>query len=62
MGRLSYIFHCIAHMDYRALLETVGTVHGLCGKNRAWLLFDITKCGFKFGAGYKDYLLCEFLI
>ena len=60
MGRLSYIFHCIAHMDYRALLETVGTVHGLCGKNRAWLLFDITKCGFKFGAGYKDYLLCEF--
>lgn len=60
MGRLKYILHCILHMDYKALLETVGTVHKLCGKNRIWLLFDIVKCGFKFGAGYKDYLLCEF--
>lgn len=60
MGRLGYIFRCIAHMDYKALFETVGTVHKLCGKNRVWLLFDIVKCGFKFGAGYKDYLLCEF--
>ncbi len=60
MGRLKYIFQCILHMDYKALFETVGTVHKLCGKNRVWLLFDIIKCGFKFGAGYKDYLLCEF--
>lgn len=60
MGRLKYIFRCILHMDYKALFQTVNTVHKISGKNRVWLLFDIVKCGFKFGAGYKDYLLCEF--
>ena len=30
------------------------------GKNRVWLFADVVKCGFKFGAGYKDYSLLEF--
>lgn len=60
MGRLGYIFRCIAHMDYGALFDTVGRVHEKSGKNRAWLFFDVVKCGFKFGAGYKDYDLLEF--
>ena len=60
MGRLNYIFRCILHMDYKALFETVNTVHRISGKNRIWLLIDIVKCGFQYGAGYKDYLLCEF--
>ena len=60
MGRLGYIFRCIAHMDYGALFDTVGRVHEKSRKNRAWLFFDIVKCGFKFGAGYKDYDLIEF--
>lgn len=60
MGRLKYIFHCILHMDYKSLFETVKTVHEVSGKNRIWLFFDIIKCGFKYGAGYKDYLLCAF--
>lgn len=60
MGRLAYILRCIAHMDYRALLETVGEAHKASGKNRLWLFFDIVQCGFRYGAGYKDYLLCAF--
>lgn len=60
MGRLGYIARCIAHMDYGALFDTVGEVHERSGKNRAGLFVDIVKCGFKFGAGYKDYLLLEF--
>ncbi|HJA00938.1 sugar-transfer associated ATP-grasp domain-containing protein [Candidatus Collinsella stercoripullorum] len=60
MGRLGYIFRCIAHMDYGALFDTVGRVHDKSGKNRIWLFFDVVKCGFKFGAGYKDYDLLEF--
>ena len=60
MGRLKYIFHCILHMDYKSLFDTVKTVHEVSGKNRIWLFFDIIKCGFKYGAGYKDYLLCAF--
>ena len=57
MGRLKYIFHCILHMDYKSLFDTVKTVHEVSGKNRIWLFFDIIKCGFKYGAGYNDYLL-----
>lgn len=60
MGRLGYIARCIAHMDYGALFDTVGEVHERGDKNRAGLFVDIVKCGFKFGAGYKDYLLLEF--
>ena len=60
MGKLGYIIRCIAHMDYSALFDTVKQVHKLSGKPRAAILADIVSCGFKYGAGYKDYLLCEF--
>ena len=60
MGKLGYIVRCIAHMDYSALFDTVKQVHKLSGKPRAVILADIVSCGFKYGAGYKDYLLCEF--
>ena len=46
MGRLKYIFHCILHMDYKSLFDTVKTVHEVSGKNRIWLFFDIIKCAF----------------
>lgn len=49
-------------MDYKNLFKTVGTVHDICGKNRIFLFFDIIMCGLKYGAGYKDYLLCEFYL
>lgn len=60
MARLLYIFRCILQMDYKALFKTVHEVHKLCGKNRIYLFFDIIVCGFRYGAGYMDYLLCEF--
>lgn len=60
MGKLGYIVRCIAHMDYSALFDTVNQVHKRTGKNRIFVMADVVTCGFKYGAGYKDYLLCEF--
>ncbi len=60
MRRLLYILRCIFQMDYKALFKTVQEVHKICGKNRTYLFFDIVICGFRYGAGYMDYLLCEF--
>lgn len=60
MARLLYIFRCIFQMDYKALFKTVQEVHKLSGKNRIYLFVDIILCGFRYGAGYMDYLLCEF--
>lgn len=58
--KLKYLFKCIIYMDYKSLFQTVKTVHKICGKNSIILFFDIIFCGLKYGAGYKDYLLCEF--
>lgn len=60
MGKLKYVLSCAARMDYKELFRTVGVVHGITGKNRAWILKDVVECGLKYGAGFNDYLLCEF--
>lgn len=59
MARLGYIFRCILHMNYGAMLKTVGKIHKKSGKCRLFLFFDMIWCGFKYGAGYKDYDLNE---
>lgn len=60
LQKMKYILKCILSMDYQSLFRTVSDVHCICHKNRIYLFFDIIKCGFQYGAGYKDYLLCEF--
>lgn len=35
-------------------------IHGETGKSRSWIFFDIVTCGFRYGSGFNDYLLCEF--
>lgn len=47
-------------MNYRSMLQTVGQIHEKTGKNRIWLFCDMVNCGLRYGAGYKDYKLCEF--
>ena len=58
--KLFYIIRCIFHMDYKNLFKTVGDAHAACGKPRLLLLTDIVKCGFRYSAGYRDYMLCAF--
>ncbi len=60
LRKIKYLIRCILKMDYKALFKTVNEVHKLCKKNRIYLFFDIVKCGLKYGAGYKDYIICEF--
>lgn len=60
MGRIGYIIRCAVHLDYKNLFRTVRQAHTLSGKSRLWLLMDIVKCGFRYGAGHMDYLLCAF--
>ncbi|MGI6255197.1 MAG: sugar-transfer associated ATP-grasp domain-containing protein [Acutalibacter sp.] len=60
MGKVKYLMSCVAHMDYGELFRTVGKVHKITGKNSVGILADVVKCGMKYGAGFNDYLLCEF--
>ena len=47
-------------MDYGALLETTRKVHVRSGKGTLASLADIVACGFRYQAGYMDYLVFEF--
>ena len=46
-------------MDYKSLFATVKAIHKKTGISRIKLFFDVVRCGLKYGAGYKDYQLCE---
>ena len=60
MGKLKFILTCMTRMDYPELFRTVGKVHKITGKNSVGILSDVVRCGIKYGAGFNDYLLCEF--
>ena len=60
MGKLKFILTCVTRMDYPELFRTVRKVHKITKKNSAGILADVVKCGVKYGAGFNDYLLCEF--
>ncbi len=60
MGKLKFIVSCVTKMDYAELFRTVGKVHKITGKNSPAILADVVKCGLRYGAGFNDYLLCEF--
>ena len=59
MKRILYLVKRILKMDYKGLFSTVKAVHKKSGIGCIKLCFDIIKCGLKYGAGYKDYQLCE---
>ena len=60
MGKVKYLLGRLMHMNYRSMFETVGKLHEKTGKNSLWLFGDMVNCGLRYGAGYKDYILCEF--
>lgn len=60
MKKLKFLLARLFDMDYRQLFATVRALHKKTGKSRLWLLCDILRCGARYGAGYRDYALCEF--
>lgn len=62
MPNLKYVLRRMGEMDYKKMLETAGTVHRRCGKNTLLVLIDMIRCGFRYQAGYMDYLVFEFYL
>lgn len=56
MKKIKFLIGRIFEMDYKQFFDTLKKVHNLSGKNRIILFFDIIYCGFKYQAGYIDYL------
>lgn len=60
MPNFKYVIKRIAGMDYGKMLDTAKLVHERCGKGTLSSLADIVCCGFRYQAGYMDYLVFEF--
>ena len=60
MRNVKYLIGRLLHMNYRGMLEAIAKLHSRTGLSRFRLFFDMVICGLRYGAGYKDYLLCEF--
>lgn len=60
MGKIKYLAERILSMNYISMFRTVGMIHRKTGRSRIWLFADMVQCGLRYGAGYKDYELCEY--
>lgn len=59
MPNLKYLFSRIANMNTKAMLKQVGVVKQRTDKSRVLILADMIGCGFKYEAGYMDYVVFE---
>lgn len=56
---LRYLAGRVLHMDYRAMIKKINSIHKKTGKSRIAIFNDMRVCATKYGAGYMDYDLFE---
>ena len=59
MKQIGYVLKRVANMDYAAMCRTLEKLHGVTGRSRVALLWDVQRCAVRYGAGYTDYQLFE---
>lgn len=60
MGKIKYLFKRILKLDYSNMIKIARAVSKKTNKNLLFILFDMTRCGLKYQAGYYDYQEFEF--
>lgn len=60
MGKIKYLFKRILKLDYSNMIKIAKAVSKKTNKNLLFILFDMTRCGLKYQAGYYDYQEFEF--
>lgn len=60
MEKIKYLFKRILKLDYSNMIKIAKAVSKKTNKNLLFVLFDMTKCGLKYQAGYYDYQEFEF--
>ena len=54
-----YLVQRVLNMNYKAMLDKIGSIHKKTGRSR-WAIFqDMRQCAVRYGAGYMDYDLFE---
>ncbi len=62
MRKIKYLIKRIMKLDYKNMWKIVGVINKKTKKNKFLLFCDIVYCGFKYQAGYYDYLEFEFYL
>ncbi len=60
MSKLKFVFDKMKTMNYKMMLTRAKEVAKKSGKNRFSIFFDMVVCGFRYQAGYEDYVLFNF--
>lgn len=62
MRKVIYLFKRIIGLDYKNMFRIAKKISKKTHKNRFLIIIDMIKCGFKYQAGYYDYLEFEFYL
>ena len=57
--KLSYLVQRALKMNYKAMLDKIGSIHKKTGRSWLAIFRDMQDCAVKYGAGYMDYDLFE---
>lgn len=60
LNRIVYVFKRLLKLDYTAMKNRVKEVSKKANKNPFLIWVDMIICGFRYSAGYEDYVLFEF--
>lgn len=60
MNKFKYLVRRIREMDFKNMRAQAKIVHGRTGKPTLFVLVDMMYCGYKYLAGYMDYVVFEF--
>jgi len=60
MSDLKFVFDKIKKMDYKNMLQRAKEVAKKNRRSKMVIFFDMISCGFKYQAGYEDYVLFDF--
>src|SRR5574344_1194116 len=60
MHRIKYLFQRIIKIDYKNMIKIAKKISKKNNKNAFCIFIDMIYCGFKYQAGYYDYLEFEF--
>ena len=62
MRKVIYLFKRIIGLDYKNMFKIAKKISKKTHKNKFLIIIDMIKCGFKYQAGYYDYLEFEFYL
>ena len=59
MSKLTFFIKRAMRIDTKRMRKTLDFLEEKSGKSRAWLLWDLLRCGLTYNAGYMDYKIAE---